>query len=409
MVWRRASWCLLAGAVFAATAHAGPVDTDSEHELVVYSLERYGPWTDLSTVPENPPVNWEAMATYAGWKSSIYLLDDADIPGVKQPFRDSRDPYLDFFATMRSDSGGYPAHSTSARFKDNEVTVDQMTTTAETSSDRGWSGSDLVFFYGHNTQLKPQEPGVSLDVWRRATRGFLNGWENVGIDWTTWGTAAEPYLYHRNVIDDASLSNAYAVFYAYNPLTSVLIGEDFPNTGAAWETENYKGGYDLYPWHTNTLGPETEWVIAHGCNAVTVATADGQSATPLGVNAWRKSWSGLHMVLGHYDSLSPMAEPDLGPFSASLRAGGSVKEAYFDVHKNHSNGGEARQSVIAASQSSCCNLVPVGEPGTMVWELVCPPAGCGDDFIDSDQWTTNNKSDLAAGDFYFETEWSTGQ
>ncbi len=382
------------------------MDTGNERELVVYSIEFYGPWVDLSTMPANPPANWEDFLVEERWKHDIFLEDPGLSDAQNEMYGASRDPYRNFFGMMSSGSGAYLADASSARFKNSAVTVDQMTTTAEDSSDRGWSGSDLVFFYGHNTQIQPQWPG-SFHLWRRATRGSLSGWENVAVnDWTAWGTATEPYLYHRNTIADASLSNAYAVFYAYNPITSVLIGEDFPNTGGVWETENYKGVYDPYREHTNTLGPETEWVIAHGCNAVTVATEDGQSAIPLGVHAWRKSWNGLHLALGHYNGLSTVEEPDLGPFSASLRAGDSVKDAYFDAHKYSGNG---HQAVIAASSDSCCQYAPVGEPGNMIWELVCPAAGCGDDFMHSDRWTANNKADLAAGDYYFETEWSKGE
>ncbi len=388
MVPRRASWCILAGAVLAATAQAGPVDTDSEHELVVYSVKRYGEWYDLSQTPPMEPRTLK-------WKDNLKL-------------KPSTDPYQDFFKYLRPG-----AHIESAHFENEQVTVDQMVSEGEDHRDRGWSESDLVFFLGHNTQIKPQwinsigswEPvsGVLSHVIRPEGGGsfsvitrLLSGWQTAKIEpWTTWGTAADPYRYHRNTITDASLSNAYAIFYAHNPLTSVLIGEDFPRTGGMWETENYRTGGQDYRQNTNTLGPETEWVIAHGCNAVTVASENGQHPLELGVNAWRKSWSGLHMALGHYKPVNGYALPDLKPLAMSLRAGNNIKDAYFDAHTD-SDSSFGHQSVIAASPVSCCSYEPAG--------LVCPTIGCGD-YLSNDQWKANEMSDLEAGEYYFATEW----
>ncbi|MBT3223443.1 MAG: hypothetical protein HN348_30595 [Proteobacteria bacterium] len=159
-----------------------------------------------------------------------------------------------------------------------------------------------------------------------------------------------------------------------------------------------------YKTNTNTLGPETEWVIGHGCNAVTVATKDGSQALSLGVHAWLKSWNGLHLVLGHYNGIDTSVEPDLKPFATSLKAGTPIKTAYFDAHKDDKNG-EGHQAVIAASPQSCCNQEVVDGVST----LVCPSTGCAGDFIHTDKWTANNQTDLQNGQYYFVTEWSVAE
>ncbi|MBT3218457.1 MAG: hypothetical protein HN348_05150 [Proteobacteria bacterium] len=363
-------------------------DNDSERELVVYSIGNYGKLLDLG---ETPP-------QLEDWKSHIVVKYE-------------KNPYHDFFQSMAAKydhQKAYLAHDSSARFQDEDVTVDQMVSTGETRQDRGWSGSDMVFFQGHNTQMQPQWHH-SFSIWKRfalynpITYSMMTGWHGTGVNkWQEWGTSKEPYMYHRYEITDASLQNAYSVFYAWTPLTSVLIGKDFPRTGGTWETENQKDG--AIKTNTNTLGPETEWVIGHGCNAVTVAYPHGEYPTPLGVNAWRKSWNGLHLVLGHYDGIDVATEPDLNPFATSLKAGATVKDAYFDAHKDYYNG-QGHQAVIGTSSKSCCSEIHLN--GMPI--LACPTVGCGGSHIEKDTWTKNNMSDPSYGQYYFVTEWAVAE
>lgn len=221
-----------------------------EHELVVYSLKNYG--------------------AYAGqaWKVAIETT-----PG--------QDPYQDFWSSMYNCSGNECAHTYSARYENSAVTVNQMATNQETQTDRGWSGSDFVVFYGHNTMIKPQW-SESFHIWRYNSE-FFTWYQSTLTDWIAWGTTSEKYEYHRSWVSDASLTNPYAVFYGHNPFTSILIGKDFPNAGS-WETENT---WDQTTADTrdNHFSGEVEWIIANGCNAVTVANPDGSASLGLGVNA----------------------------------------------------------------------------------------------------------------------------
>jgi hypothetical protein len=302
-------------------------------------------------------------------------------------------------------AAGSCASNNSARYRNEEVTVDQMVSTGEGSSDRGWSGADLVFFFGHNTQIQPQIDStfkywVKVDhVPKENGAGYYSGWDQRLIgDWQDWGTSQAPYAYHYETVDNASLSNAYAVFYAYNPITSVLIGKDFPRSGGTWLTEDYKGTTSPPRVNTNKLGPETEWVIAHGCNAVTVATIDGSAPLALGVNAWRKSWNGLHLVLGHYNGITTDTEPDLNEFAIALKAGDLVRDAYFDVHKDCYSG-MGHQAVIESVRPSCCNF------SHELGEWVCPASGCVGDYLSTDRWQPNHMQDIVANELAFVVEW----
>lgn len=189
---------LISTATVPGVALAGSLE--AEHELAVYSLSQYE----------------------YGWKSTIV------------PLYTTMDPYYGFWEQLYNCSTSECANTYSARFQNSQVTVNQMATTAALQTNRGWSGSDMVVFYGHTTMIQPQWVDW-FELWRYGQYG----WEHATIsDWRTWGTAAEPYWYHRaSPITDASLYNAYAVFYGYNRYTSILPGKDFPVYGN-WETEN---------------------------------------------------------------------------------------------------------------------------------------------------------------------------
>lgn len=356
----------------ASPSHAGGSNT--EHELAVYSLTQYG--TYLSQA----------------WKGSI-------------PAASRMNPYEDFYELLMDNcTTSECAHTSSARFQNSAVTVNQMTSTAGTTSDRGWSSSDLVFFYGHNTQIQPQWES-DISAWHYNSE-FGQWYQTYYSDWRSWGTASNPYEYHRYTIGNASLSNAFSVFYAYNPFTSVLIGQDFSASGT-WYTEN-TWNQGVADSHTSTLNTELEWVIANGCNAVSVADPWGHSL-PLAKNAWSKSWTGTHMVLGHYATTITAYLPHLDDFAQWLMEGDLLKEAYWQAHwwQDRYNPlgsyesdwpGYAQPSAIGRAPTSCCYS----------WNgfVFCPTQGCTGDYFSSDKWHPNSMSDLTTN-FYYATSWRT--
>lgn len=374
----RASVCCAVGtgilAVSGVTSAAPPPPppgqtTDWNKEIAVYSLEDYGDYYSTD------------------WKSDI-------------PLYNSRDPYEDFWDEMMVGCNSAPCgHQHSSRRRDADVTVDAMVNTSD-----GWEAVDLVFFYGHNTMIRPQFDH-SFGLWRPFTTGWppLEQWEYEYLsDWGDWGTYAEPYTYHQHeMIMDASLSNPYAVFYAYNPFTSVLVGKDFVS-GTWWHENTWS---QVSPDnHSGQLGTETEWIIAHGCNAVTVALYEDGSpwddivSTPFAVNAWDKSWDKLHLVMGHYYSTYTSLEPDLNPFAADIKAGDGMRDAYFDAHTSGSTYDPAlgMPAAVSTSDHSCC---------WWIWgiPLFCPTAGCSNSYMYDDTWLSQMSDSESQG--YYTTSW----
>jgi hypothetical protein len=370
----RATICAIVGAGVLAVAgvgSAGPPSgqtTDWNKELAVYSLEYYGTYNSTR------------------WKSTIGLTN-------------AKDPYADFWDDMFV--GCYTSHCAhvhSSHRQEADVTVDAMVNSYD-----GWDAVDFVFFFGHNTMIRPQF-SHAFDLWRPITTGWppLEQWQSAHLsDWSDWGTYAEPYSYHQNqTIMDASLSNPYVVFYAYNPFTSVLIGQDFVS-GTWWHENTYD---QVYPDnHYGQLGAETEWVIAHGCNAVTVALyEDGYPwddivSTPYAVNAWDKSWNKLHLVMGHYYSTYTSLEPDLNPFAADIKSGDGMRDAYFDAHTSGeiNNPALGMPAALSTSDYSCCWWF-MGFP-------ICPTVGCSDSYMYDDTWLSQMSDSESQG--YYTTSW----
>ena len=249
--------CVYFAAVFIVANSAMSAGNNTEHEIMVYSIEQYQEFWD------------SCEEEYREWKQAIGLLFD------------EQDPYKTFWNLMYSNcSGDQCAHENSVRRKNSEVTVDSMVNISD-----GWEDADMVFFFGHNTQIKPH---IILEhefgYWRDVS-GFAYCHESTD-DYREWGTSSMPYEYHyASPIMNASETNQRAVFYAYNGLTSVLVGQDF--ISGLWRTENTLN--QAYNEHSGMLGPETEWVIAHGCNAVQGAKLlDNNEVVPIsnGVYAW---------------------------------------------------------------------------------------------------------------------------
>jgi hypothetical protein len=67
------------------------------------------------------------------------------------------DPAQDFWNILYNNCAAETpdrcAHWSSWKYEDSQVTVNQMVSNANGWGGRGWSTSDLVFFYGHNTQI----------------------------------------------------------------------------------------------------------------------------------------------------------------------------------------------------------------------------------------------------------------
>jgi hypothetical protein len=331
--------------------------SNGNHEIMVYSLEQYGNLTDVVT------------GQTTRWKHDIPLDND-------------QDPYYDFWDEMDCSSSSCMHHD-SVRRRNYQVTVNNMAW-----SSNGWSDGDLVFFYGHNTMIQPQWEDTFW-YWKYGYWiGYGSGWHVYDIQWTDWGTSMNhPYQYHRYIRTDASLSNSFSIFYAYNPATSILIGKDY--TGSSWVTEN--------TWNQSTgdtrsgkLGDDDiEWLVGHGCNAVTVALADGNGGvdpTPLGVNAWKKSWSKMHIVMGHYQGTFCSWEPDLNDYADALKGGETMKEANFGIHADAYGSpsdphwpAQGQPAAIMKFHEDCCYINP------FFGIIVCTPS-CSKNYFLHDKW-----------------------
>jgi len=377
---------LLFGSILLASGYAISAGDNPNHELMVYSLEEYQEFYD------------DCKEEYSVWKPTIYLLWS------------NQDPYEDFWEEMYTNCTGSQCAKAndSVRRKDQEVTVNSMV-----DLDDGWEDADMIFFYGHNTQIKPHMHH-EFDLWRPV--GEFDWCQFHIDDYIDWGTTAEPYRYHQRFIYDATDQKQYAVFYAYNALTSVLVAQDysFYGLGGWWRTENTK--FQRIPdTHWGLLGPETEWVVAHGCNAVQVAKYEddtpGDDIIPThhGVAAWSKSWDRLHLVLGHYRIITTGTEPNLNLFAADLKSGDTIKDAYFDMHNagDSDDPAYAQPSAISISPIGCCHLEIKRLDGWPYFIIifVCPPEGCENAYMNSDTWL-HPLPDLPIGEmYYYTTSW----
>jgi len=376
--------------VVSSTVQAGG-GSNTNHELMVYSIEYYDNFYD------------DCIDQSIRWKPTIPLDNDYEI---KDP-ASSNSTIKGFWYKMYDNCTiSQCAHTESYKYTGSQVTVNNML-----QADNGWNDADMVFFYGHNTTIRPQWSNPDMELWKTWLDLGSGGWVwcKQEDEWLDWGTATEPYRYHRNLITDASLSNAMAVFYAYNPLTSVLVGEDFVD--GTWYSENT---YDqtLATARSGRLNSEIEWFVANGCNAVTVAMyqygdpEDPIVATALGVNAWKDSWNGQHLVMGHYYSTTAIGLPILGgdaanSFNVGLKVGDIMKDAYFDAHTENYEPDPAKYqpAAISVSPQSCCS-------GTYPL-IYCPTGGCAGDFMHTDHWNLT-LADLTTN-FYYTTSWRVAE
>jgi hypothetical protein len=367
---------LTAALLFAADGTVMAGGQNADHRLMVYSIQTYGTYYD------------DCDGDNKAWKGDI-------------PLQSFQDPYGDFWNyIMLNCHTDACAHSQSIRRLNSEVT-----TTSMAGSD-GWHDADMVFFFGHNTMIQPQW-SHSFPIWHHESYGYYDEWCADTVNWVDWGTPAEPYTYHRHEVHDAAVDNAYAVYYAYEPFTSILIGQDFvEGTWLNEETWNQV----LPDVYQGALGSgDTEWIIGHGCNTATVAMyQNGSSADPivpteLGVSAWSRSWDRLHMVLGHYLSTYTTLEPGLTMFALDLRGGDVIRDAYFDAHTTGYTYDPAMgmPSAISLSPNGCCAMTENG--------LECPADGCQlmPTYMEDETWTQPFGAPTTPVDqhYYFVTSW----
>jgi hypothetical protein len=116
---------------------------NNKHELLVYSIEQYGFLYDYCVGGIQP---------LDGWKHEIAMST-------------MRDPYDNFWDEMftncsTSECAYYAPYS--KRRKNSEVTVNSMVSSGNTY----WQGADMVFFFGHNTMIRPQWSNPDFELWR---------------------------------------------------------------------------------------------------------------------------------------------------------------------------------------------------------------------------------------------------
>lgn len=267
-----------------------------EHELGAYSLFQYeGDWKP------NVEIDYESQPDGAFW--------DLMTGGVSAEY----------------------AHHTSRRRINSQV---NHRTVFPIPGDgwKDWDSFDMVFFYGHNNMITPPHPLYESEFWSNNS-GI---WEHVPGHFYDWGTPLLPYEYYiMDVVDGTT--HPSSVTYLYGAYTSALIGFHQFNPDFAWPVQlsaqdTPEGNTPrTFTWCTGGLGTnDLEWLILFGCQAVIVADADGITYNPMGVNAFRETWDGFHLILGNYRSY--LAFPnDLSPFADGLRAGMPVQAAYFLV------------------------------------------------------------------------------
>jgi hypothetical protein len=128
--------------------------------------------------------------------------------------------------------------------------------------------------------------------------------------------------------------------YAYNPLTSVLIGKDYvPFVYSLWPFENTVNQASP-SWSSGRLGDGAlQFFVGNGCELMPVAGYGNHVPggniywTGQAVRIWKPSWgSNLHVAMGHVEGTDTSHLPDLANFATNLMGGYGVIEAYFVAH-----------------------------------------------------------------------------
>jgi hypothetical protein len=269
-----------------------------------------------------------------------------------------------FYTAMTSCTNPACAYTSSFYEPDSNVTVSYMH-----SSSYGIGTANLLFFYGHNMSptvwddwANAYDPYVAWFPW--TTNGILGP---VNANWTwarrklcydlsqcvqtlySFAAASTPLYYHQRgtgvggwgIMDASWYGKSYGMMYAYNPLTSVLIGQDYLfSFPGYWFSENTVS-QTIPDMHQGKLGDgAVQFFVGNGCELMPVAGFDshmpGGNAiwTGQAVRIWKPSWgANLHVAMGHTESTDISGDPNLTTFANNLMGGGyGVMEAYFMAH-----------------------------------------------------------------------------
>jgi hypothetical protein len=358
--------------------------TNWGHEIQLFNIENYGMETDKSTAYPFTEIEWKS--SYAGYYDNAY----------------QQVPYRGFWETIHvncttsSCSSQYSDH-----WKDSEVTVDRMVNNGVND----FKDADMVVFHGHNKHIVPNYHTGDFWGWRPFRypgSPAINGWQSIdaaNFDENNWGTSSEPYYYnYPDVVTNADTSPA-AVFYAYNPMTSVLMGRHFVD--GTWNAYNeWQCVYDpvsCNAGHSGKMNGDTEWFIANGCSAVPVAQVSGNSivSDSLGAQIWSKVWGRLHLVLGHYTATYATDVPNMVNFAYFIKNSVPVKDAYFDSHYLSTATGSGLPSAITAnSYDDCCGTFGCNATCLRVyfdedWNNVLPTFSTSDSLVFTSVYRTS--------------------
>jgi len=337
-------FCLCASTAAFATS------SNRNHELGVYSLYHYG-----------------FAADGTRWKGSV-------------PGNVSEDPAQLFWEIMTSGASSEYAHSTSRRRVNEQVNIHTILPIVGDGW-KDWDQFDMVFFYGHNNFITPPHPTGTHSFWSNTS----GAWDHVSGSFTDWGTPALPYEYYHEDITIGPEAPA-GVVYLHEPYTSILLGYHFKE-GTDWGYQTT--AQDMPDGNSpGTMGSQTftsglgtndlEWLILHGCQSVITsnetygAISAGTEFLRLAVRAYRGTYDGFHIILGHYRSRHTGVLGDLVPFADNLLAGMPVQSAYFLT--------DVSLSQTASAVSAEC--VPGSTPdGSILTEII------ENGYMNNDTWT----------------------
>lgn len=271
-----------------------PTSYNGEHELGVYSLWEYGKYNGKH------------------WKGTVPIPYEVNPAGS-------------FWESMASDA----YHTSKCRINE-EVNYH---TIFPISGDGGkdWDQFDMVFFYGHNNMITPPHHCDNGYFWSNNN----GSWHKIYGNWCDWGTTSLPYEYYSTDLNTGQ-THPGSVTYLYEPFTSALLGYQFrSDTFSTYQITAQDTPSGNSPGTRGTFNSglgtnDLEWLILHGCQAVIVANEDGSSYNHMGVEAFRKTWDGFHIILGHYRSYyCSQLVYSLSSFASNLKAGIPIQAAYF--------------------------------------------------------------------------------
>jgi len=305
------------------------------HKLNAYDLTYYGSFWDNKT---------KANAAWKGTVTPVYEWQ-------KTP---------NFYLEMKCGTSTYTqcANTSSSLSAGSAITPKVLT-----EPNAGLQKADLAYLYGHALVIRQYNwiAHTGYTAWQPYNNGVYaltvsGSWARRTITDTgasptiyDFGTSTMPFYFHyrgsgvaeMGIRDSNYISPAYAMFYSYNPLTSVLFGEDYrTGTWKVRETINTQTGTS----RTGQLGPGTasnkiKFLVAPGCQLVPAAryvnhVPPNVELSDQAHQLWKRSWRGMHVVVGHYYSSTTGILPDAVYFADNLINGYGVIESWFLAHYN---------------------------------------------------------------------------